>query len=514
MADSSLGKLLNRFRKKVEIKDEDRVFLPEIFGIKPGYYLAVLYGAAALFVLFLILLYPGLSKPGSISVFSSEPAGAAVRVDNITLGSTPCKIFIPQGKRFIEFILPGFESDTRDLEIRGRIFGSLFFPKKIVITGRLVSSDPVGAFALSALEYRYWSAADPTEAYQIPMSLSAGAYRTGPSAKDPAIRNTMQGILDDSLRYAASKASARDLLRAQFLLDNGGLSPSPLTLLRSIKKVSDRLEKNPGAPFWLAGLLPLETSPKVTQSEWFKKNEAENPEQASIGTFDLPFRFARSLTLENLGFVSVNSGYFEKYGRRESMPPLYIALTPVTQAAWDAFTAENPDWSAANRDKLIAQGLVGNDYLVPVDNPAYPVPAAPGISWYAAAAYCAWLSAKLPSSLSGWELRLPSEKEWEYGIRQFETAPPTGRPGRLWEWCSNTFAPLNFFPASEEALEALEKASASEISAVPPPDRVLRGGSWINPPGSVGIETRGSLPPETSSPFVGFRPVIVPKREN
>jgi formylglycine-generating enzyme required for sulfatase activity len=54
---------------------------------------------------------------------------------------------------------------------------------------------------------------------------------------------------------------------------------------------------------------------------------------------------------------------------------------------------------------------------------------------------------------------------------------------------------------------------AAMVSGSPPYERAVRGGSWVNPPGSTSIESRGSLPPETSSPFVGFRPVIVPKRE-
>jgi hypothetical protein len=507
MGDSLFEKPRSRFfkwglGKTIEIKEKDRVTLPVILGIRPGYYLAVLYGAALLIVLFFILIFPGIINPGSLGVFTSEPQGAAIRVDGITLGYTPCEIFIPQGKRRIDFILPGFDLNQRDLEVKGSILGSRFFPRKIAITGTLTTSDPAGVLARAALEYMHWSAVgEPTVDYQIPLRLSEGAYRAGPAAADPAVRKTMQAIMENSLRHAVTRAAVRDLVRAQFLVDNGGLSPAPLSALASIQKAASSIGKNSGSSFWLAEILPENAAAALVQSAWFTKT-AGNSDQGTIGIFDLPFQAAGSMTLENLGFVSVNSGYLEKHGRRESIPPMLIARFPVTVEAWDAFTGENPEWSGLKRDELIARGRAGAEYLLPLDNPAYPYPAAPGISWYAAEAYCAWLTTKLPPSLAGWEVRLPSEAEWEFAARQRGL-----NQGLLWEWCADPFAPLDFFPAPEEALELLGKAAG-----IFPPERVVRGGSWINPPGSTGIESRGSLPPESSSYFVGCRPVIVPKR--
>jgi len=187
--------------------------------------------------------------------------------------------------------------------------------------------------------------------------------------------------------------------------------------------------------------------------------------------------------------------------------------SPVTLAAWEVFAAENPGWSADNRETLIAAGLAEESFLLPVDSPAYPEPAAPGISWYAAAAYCKWLSSKLPPSLAGWEVKLPSEAEWEYGIRQ------SGLPcGALWEWCDDPYAPLNFFPIPKKAADILIKESGHPLNDLTAQrralERTVRGGSWINPPNTVSPGSRGSLPPESSTPFTGFRPVIVPKQGN
>ena len=501
MAGSSFLKLI--FGKKIEIKDEDRVKFPVIFGIPPPYYLPFLYGSAILFVLFLLLVYPGLSKPGVTGICNSEPQGAAVRIDNVTMGYTPCEVFIPRGKHTVEFILPGFETDKQVLDAQGRIFGSLFFPSRVNVSGKLFSLDPAGAFALAALEYMYWSAAgEPTEAYQVPMCLSEGAYRTAPAAKDPALHGLMQGIMNNSLRYAITRSSARDLLRAQFLLDNKGLSPSPLTVISVFQHGSAIIGNNPSSSAWLAELLPEEAARKLAQSSW-RKNSFLNEASAFEG-FGGIFRFPGALNLEGLVFSAVDPGFLEKNGQRQAMPPMLIAQNPVSKEAWDIFTREIPEWDIKNLENLINSGLVGEDYLNPVHNPAYPEPAAPGISWFAAQAYCAWLNSKLPSSLDGWEVRLPGELEWEYAVRKTEL-----NTGLLWEWCSDQFAPLNFFPVAEEAIKQLEKTGMLLDSAV---ERLLRGGSWVNPPGTIDSESRGSLPPGTSSPFAGFRPVIVPKQ--
>jgi formylglycine-generating enzyme required for sulfatase activity len=522
---------IRHYGKSIEVKDEDRVTLPSLFGIAPELYLAFLYGALLLVVLFFILVFPGIVNPGSLAVFNSEPSGAAIRVDDVTLGYTPCKVFIPRGKRLVEFILPGFEPDRQELEIKGKLFASLFVPRKLTITGNLPCRDPAGTFAFAALDYIHWSAAgEPTETYQIPLSLSEGAYRIGPTAKDAAIRETMETILDASLRYAVTKAAARDLLRAQFLIDNAGLSPSPLTIIRSMQKAAALLGNNPAAAEYLAELLPDEEAERVAESVWYQKtstdlnavvNSASDSNTAdtstiensagTMGAYALSFRIPGALSLAGVDFSAIPAGFIKNGGQTETMPPMLIARSPVTLAAWEVFAAENPGWSAENRETLIVAGLVEESFLLPVDSPAYPEPAAPGISWYAAAAYCTWLNSKLPPSLAGWEVKLRSEAEWEYGIRQ------SGFPcGALWEWCDDPYAPLNFFPIPKKAADILIRESGHPLNDSTAQrralERTVRGGSWINPPNTVSSGSRGSLPPESSSPFTGFRPVIVPKQ--
>ena len=175
----------------------------------------------------------------------------------------------------------------------------------------------------------------------------------------------------------------------------------------------------------------------------------------------------------------------------------YISETVISAAVWEAFLEAEPHWKKENVEALMKEGLVTEDYLETA--PGAPDEGVSGISWYAARAFCDWLAP--PAMLDGdvqWELRLPTEAEWEYSAKSPDIA--LNDVGRFWEWCEDPFAPLNFLSAPSAAVEALGS-----------PERSLRGGSWANSPLSIGSETRASLPPSFCSPFVSFRPVITPR---
>jgi hypothetical protein len=294
----------------------------------------------------------------------------------------------------------------------------------------------------------------------------------------------MEETLAAALRFGVTRAALRDLLRAKFLLDNQGLSPSPVTLLRSVGDILETLGDSPGAARWLADTLGKEAGPAVTASAWYKRDIEEIEAlrgNDSPGALPSP---GRTITLEGLRFVEIpgDSGGF------------FICETTVSAGAWDAFLEASPQWKGENTAALMKDGLVNSDYLKTLAFPGAPAEGVSGVSWYAAGAWCEWFSSRLPPAWSSWEVRLPAEAEWEYaaGVRG-------AGMGDYWEWCGNPFVPLDFFPPLDEALEPLS------------PERPVRGGAWINPPGSVSRETRGSLSPVSCSPFVSFRPVLAPR---
>jgi formylglycine-generating enzyme required for sulfatase activity len=137
-----------------------------------------------------------------------------------------------------------------------------------------------------------------------------------------------------------------------------------------------------------------------------------------------------------LGFVEVPAGAFLMGSDKEhnpagnaevpqhsvDLPTYYVARYPVTVAQFRDFVRES---------RYQIEGLYGR--LNGLDN--YPVVF---VSWHDAVAYCGWLTARLrewsdtPPDLArrlcgaGWEVRLPSEAEWEKAAR--------GMDGRIYPW--------------------------------------------------------------------------------
>ena len=490
---------------------EDQVRLKPLLGIRPGVYLALIYGAVLLLILFFVFLYPGISNPGIILAVKSEPWGAAVLVDGVYREAAPCEVFVSKGSHRIELVLPGFESKQFGLNIGGRLFGSLMFPAKIAINETLEAVSPAAAFNDYAGEYAAWSfTGEPSAAYQIPMSLSDGAYRLGPGASDPAVRQSMEDTVTASARFAVTRAGLRDLVRAKTLLDNRGLSPSPLSLLASAADMIDYLDENTQAALWLGSLLTGEAQSAVTSSAWYAGAAAphlasslysENENQAHIESAPA----FQTVQAGGLRFALVIGGLLSggNFPTGTAVDTFYICETVVSAAAWEAFLEAQPRWKKENAEALMKEGLVNGDYLEAA--PGAPGEGVAGISWYAAGAFCEWLDppAVLNSSGARWELRLPTEAEWEYvamnGVA-INAAPADiviNDVSRFWEWCEDPFAPLGFLAAPPDAVAALGS-----------PERSLRGGSWANSSGSIKTETRASLPPSFCSPFVSFRPVI------
>ncbi|MEI6180611.1 MAG: SUMF1/EgtB/PvdO family nonheme iron enzyme [Chloroflexales bacterium] len=163
-----------------------------------------------------------------------------------------------------------------------------------------------------------------------------------------------------------------------------------------------------------------------------------------------------------------------------------------------------------------------------------------GITWYEASAYCTWLTTQLSNALpAGYELRLPSEAEWEVAAAydaQMQRQP--------YPWGTTTLsqdravygatrpAPVGCCPAGAAACGALDlvgnvwELMASSYAAYPEEGAVLRndftpkesdvpcrGGAWKDSGANVRCGARGGYLPDNVNRILllrGLRVCVAP----
>jgi formylglycine-generating enzyme required for sulfatase activity len=149
----------------------------------------------------------------------------------------------------------------------------------------------------------------------------------------------------------------------------------------------------------------------------------------------------------------------------------------------------------------------------------FPNRSVTGVSWFEAAAYCAWAGGRLPTEAE-WERAARGAKSSRYPWgneppldssranynRVVEHATPVGLfpkgnsseglcdiLGNVWEWCGDWFGPyeINHLP---------NPSGPKEGEA-----RILRGGSWLNSHRYVRASSRNWSKPANRSNNIGFR---------
>jgi formylglycine-generating enzyme required for sulfatase activity len=271
--------------------------------------------------------------------------------------------------------------------------------------------------------------------------------------------------------------------------------------------------------------------PRCREDTWYLPDETllgyvEIPEGAFLmGTWEQHI----PVLLKRLG--GEQEWYEDESPRHEvTLPAYYVARYPVTMAQFRIFVEESG---------YKAQG--GWERYSRLDN--HPVV---GVSWYDARAYCDWLTEQLraweatPELLAsllhdeGWQVRLPSEAEWEkaargtdgriypwgneadveranYGETGIGTTsavgcfPGGGSPyglldmsGNVWEWCHSLYKPYPYDPADGRENPEAEGS------------RVLRGGSFLDIGWLVRCASRRGGDPLGRNLNLGFRICVAP----
>jgi formylglycine-generating enzyme required for sulfatase activity len=278
----------------------------------------------------------------------------------------------------------------------------------------------------------------------------------------------------------------------------------------------------------------------VTLDEWRAEITRRNE---TFGAPDGYWCYVRPGTYQIGGWIEGKEGVDHK------LPGFWIARYPVTVAQYAAFI---DDRGYQNEDYWTPEGwewiqLRNRTQPWGWDDARYSRPnqAVMSVTWYESMAFCGWLTTRLAAT--GYEVRLPTEAEWEaaaaydgqmqrrsypwgeeeptpehaifaddHGNRMGAPAPvgvcPAGAAacgaldmgGQVWEWCRSNYAA---YP--QEANKGVQefKRDAQDAYGVP-----LRGGSWYNGRTHVRCAARyWDLPGNWFDLNIGFRVLLSPR---
>jgi formylglycine-generating enzyme required for sulfatase activity len=227
------------------------------------------------------------------------------------------------------------------------------------------------------------------------------------------------------------------------------------------------------------------------------------------------------------------------------LPASWIARYPVTVAQYrvfiddggyqqqDYWTPEGWEWRQEN-NRTQPWGWDYSEY-------SSPNQAVIGVTWYECMAFCSWLTACVGDA--GYEIRLPTEAEWEaaaaydeemqrrtYPWGEDEPTPehaifaddqgnklgapapvgvcPAGAAacgaldlgGQVWEWCRSSHGA---YPQGANAGQPEFKRDDSDVP--------LRGGSWYDKRTSVRCAARYRVNPGNWYDLYGFRVLLSPR---
>lgn len=528
-----------RKKKKKEYKslDEIEVKLKKIGNIRPGVYLTILYAFIVVLIVFFVFFLPGLRKPGSILSFTTIPESAAVYIDGEYAGTTPCEIFVSKGKHTFTIGKLGFRDLKTEVSVPGRLFAGLIFPKEVSISRRLEMETPESYLDTVLEDFAGWSSIDSFHYRYQPVSSLSNALETIYYGNYPVSSGLIDDFLIEAMPYSSDEALLKDFIRAYSLSKTEGAALSPSTFLETVGSLLAAQERYPKLPFWTAGQLSSQTAEPLIGSGWYESVREEymdllqhHPDPAAGALLE----DTQVIDVEGINFVFIPGGSYRLGSSdQDSFPvmytaaPFYVGGREISYRQFSRFLDENPKYRPSNKEQLVEEGLVTEDYLKDWDmNKESTLPVA-FVSFYAADAYCRWLETKLPDFVSNdFTVALPNEYQWEcaaaYSYRDDAVLHDENDPGpksvnrseehllsdfygNVWEWCGNWYKNADFIMIGKDGIRQTPDTQFSKV------EKSVRGGSWAVMEDLVSITSRGGQPPEWCTPFLGFRPAILQK---
>ncbi len=461
-------------KKNKDLPKVDPVKIKPLFGMKPGMWLTIAYALGIVLIIFFVAILPDIIDGHKRVSFTSSSGVVAVYVDDVYKGGTPFTTKIDSGKHQVSYRVNGYEIDSFEVKVGHPVFLNWLFPR----TQKVSSTAPLTADALASRTKQfinevnaYSAILEYDDVHRYPNLFSQYAASAGSSYDAEALKAALQFITSDEMNQDAETA-----------LSSLGLSlASPYASLDGNSKVGIASDSNP----------VLSAKGSKLKTDLFTIEGFEIPEA--------DFSNGRTVTAS---YPSVMEA-----GQQVHTEAFNISAYCITEYQYAQFVTANPDWALANKEALIQAGLVDDYYLDGISLSLTTATNKPirNISWYAADAFCKWLS-----SISGSSVYLPTEDQWiaasltdaEGGFQKSlmpSTAEgcPAAMLGSVWEMTGTRFVPLSRISDSDisEVLDSFDVQT----------DMVVKGGSYVSDLKSIDRYTVGVTTRSLCSDFMGFR---------
>ena len=467
-------------KSKKELPKVEPVKIKPLFGMKPGLWLSIAYLLAILLIFFLIAILPDIIDGHKRVTFTSEAFNAAVYVDDVYQGGTPFTRKIASGNHTVSYRVNGIEIDSFSVKVGHPVLFNWLFPRKQSVKSTATLSE--NAFkALSA------ELLDDANAYGAVLQYD-DVHRYNP------IFTTYAKCIVTS-RYSENT----DALQAALLFVS---SPE---MYEDAKAALEILGLKLDIPY--SQLSEGKTVGTVTEEPEVKAKKT------SLGTdfFTIEGFEISEADFSNGKTVEATYPAVLQAGKAVHTDVFSIGAYCITEYQYAQFISQNPAWSLENKENLIAQGLVDDYYLDGVSTSLSSITNKPvkNISWYAAQAFCTWLS-----QVTGKNVYLPSEDQWiaasltdKEGGFQRSLMPsaaenaPAAMLGSVWEMTGTSFIPLSRLADENILLKAEETLALLDSQT----DMVVKGGSYVSNMNTTDRYSVGATYRSLCSDYMGFR---------
>ncbi|MDX9801852.1 MAG: SUMF1/EgtB/PvdO family nonheme iron enzyme [Spirochaetia bacterium] len=499
-----------------------KVKLKSFMGISPGIYLTVIYAAVLGILIFLILFLPGFTKKGSRVYFTTYPEGAAVYVNSEYAGSTPFKGFLYAGMNEIVIKKPGFNKSGEVIDVKGYVFATVFKKPELILEKKLDLFDYRELYEYALDDYLRWaSIEDFHESYQPEMVIS----KTIAMLEDGGKKSELTlPFLEKCFKNLTREYLLGDFIRGVYLFVNSNNPFLPDDLLETASFASDMFSQNPDFFIHLLSIIDKSNNEKLSSSiqiaDLIKESSEKkilalkNKKQTTSPSAGKPFETRNILSS---GYYKIPSGTYllgnqdnsEKTIKETAPAPqlllyfdeYFISVDKVTNRKYLEFVKEMPFWGKQNLSELVEKNLADTKYLLhwpeylplekELDKPVS------NISWYAADAYCIWLTEKMKQKNLNYKAVIPDEYMWETASLSLNV---------LWDWCSNWFNTADYIKPERFLSNEKNSSDRQYLKGI---EKSVRGGSFINEQDEINHWTRASQPPHWCTPFTGFRTALL-----